>query len=156
MLAAGAVLSAAAQPPLHPHRSRAISAIVFLAAAAFFIVNHVLACVGGALLERPADRPLRARRPALSDSSPPAACSPLRPPCWPQGTSSPPLVIVAFLPVLAIYVGGKQAAVNSHLAYHDALTELPNRLLFTERLQAELAGAEHEARRVHRAAARPR
>jgi diguanylate cyclase (GGDEF)-like protein len=50
--------------------------------------------------------------------------------------------------VLAVYVGGRQAAVNSHRAYHDALTELPNRALLTEHLRSGVIAAEREHRSV--------
>jgi diguanylate cyclase (GGDEF)-like protein len=50
------------------------------------------------------------------------------------------------VPVLAVYVGGRQAAINGHRAYHDALTELPNRALLAENLRAELAVVEREHR----------
>ena len=46
--------------------------------------------------------------------------------------------------MLAVYVGGRQAAVNSHRAYHDALTELPNRALLAETLEATLTVVERE------------
>lgn len=146
MLAAGVVLSAAGTPAL-THIGGDELWIVFSAATAFFIVNHVLACVGGALLSG-----LPIVRYLLDDlrfQVFTAGCLlAFAPAVLASGDNSPPLVIVAFLPVLAIYVGGQQAAVNSHLAYHDALTELPNRLLLTERLQAMLEAAEHEQRPV--------
>jgi diguanylate cyclase (GGDEF)-like protein len=144
MLAAGAVLSAAGTPPLaHIHGDDLW--IVFAAAAAFFVVNHVLACIGAALL---GGLPIvRYLFEDLRFQVFTAGCLlAFAPAVLAAGDMSPALVVVTFLPVLAIYVGGQQAAVNSHLAYHDALTELPNRLLFTERLQAELATADHEDR----------
>ncbi len=144
MLAAGAVLAADNTPPL-AHIHTGDLAVVFAAAVAFFIVNHVLACVGGALLS--GSSIVRYLIDDLRFQLLTAGCLlAFAPAVLASGDMSAPLVIVAFLPVMAIYVGGKQAAVNSHLAYHDALTELPNRLLFTEHLQADLAQAEHEAR----------
>jgi diguanylate cyclase (GGDEF)-like protein len=144
MLAAGAVLTVANTPPL-THISATDLGVILLAAAAFFTVNHVLACVGGALLGG-----LPIARYLVEDLRfqifTGGCLLAFAPAVLASGDMSPPLVVVAFLPVLAIYVGGKQAAANSHLAYHDALTELPNRLLFTERLQIELAGADHDGR----------
>src|SRR5205823_2920293 len=58
--------------------------------------------------------------------------------------SSLVLVPVCFVPMLAIYVGGRQAAVNIHRADHDALTELPNRSLLAESLQSAVLISERE------------
>ena len=49
------------------------------------------------------------------------------------------LVPVCFVPMLAVYFGGRQAALSSHRAHHDALTGLPNRSALSETLQ-EAAG----------------
>ena len=43
------------------------------------------------------------------------------------------LVPLVFLPMLAIYFGGREAVANQHRALHDDLTDLPNRQLFTRR-----------------------
>ena len=52
------------------------------------------------------------------------------------------LIPVAFAPVLAIYFGGRQAGTNAHGAFHDPLTDLPNRRLLTESATKTLAAAE--------------
>src|SRR5207245_291683 len=58
------------------------------------------------------------------------------------------LVPVCFVPMLAVYFGGRQAVISSHRAHHDALTGLPNRAALSERLQAALDAAEDERRPV--------
>jgi diguanylate cyclase (GGDEF)-like protein len=144
MLASVAVLAAAHVPLLNSMPAHELP-VVLLAALAFFAVNHLLACAGGALLAGLSigrylvdDLPFQAWTAGCLLGFAPAVLA--------AGDTSVALVPVAFLPALAIYVGGRQAAVNSHRAYHDALTELPNRLLLTERLQATLEAAGHEGR----------
>ena len=56
------------------------------------------------------------------------------------------LVPVCFIPMLAVYFGGRQAALSSYRAHHDALTGLPNRSSLSETLQEALNGAERAGR----------
>jgi diguanylate cyclase (GGDEF)-like protein len=146
MLAAAAVLAAMGSLPMLRITTAELPAVL-AAGAAFFLANHLLACAGAALLgglpvigylrddlafQTWTAGSLLAFAPALVASS----------------QASVALVPVCFLPMLAIYVGGRQAAINSHRAYHDSLTELPNRAALTERLQDALVVAERERRGV--------
>ncbi|MDQ3538811.1 MAG: EAL domain-containing protein [Actinomycetota bacterium] len=51
------------------------------------------------------------------------------------------LLTLLVLPVIAVYRSARASMEKDHLASHDALTELPNRRLFLERLAGELRNA---------------
>ena len=98
---------------------------VLVGAAAFFVVNELVAGTGIAL---------RVGRPPVPYLLRDATFH-----AWTGGfqLALAPIVVIAanaggwlltlsFCPLLAIYLGGRQAALNAHAAEHDALTDLPN------------------------------
>ena len=113
---------------------------VLVAAATFFVVNQVLAGVGVALIvgEPPArylvtDLPFQVLTAGFVLMLSPLVVA--------AAETSMALVPLALLPVLAIYVGARQAAQDTHRAFHDSLTDLPNRLMLHQRLDRALARA---------------
>ncbi len=146
VLAAGAVLLIAQSLPLSSITGDELP-IVLLAALAFFAVNHVLACIACALLAR---LPIVAYlREDLAFQAWTAGCVlAFAPALLASADASVALVPVCFVPMLAVYVGGRQAAMSSHRAHHDGLTGLPNRSSLAETLQEALDGAASERRAV--------
>jgi diguanylate cyclase (GGDEF)-like protein len=146
IVAAGAVLTIAQSLP-SGHITGGELPVILLAAAAFFATNHLLACVAGALLAR---LPIVAYlREDLAFQAWTAGCVlAFAPALLASADASLALVPVCFVPMLAVYFGGRQAAISSHRAHHDALTGLPNRSSLSETLQEALGGAEPEQRPV--------
>jgi diguanylate cyclase (GGDEF)-like protein len=144
IVAAAGVLTLSHSLPMGPITGAELP-IVLAAAAVFFATNHLLACVAGALLARvPIAGYLRED---LAFQAWTAGCVlAFAPALVASADASVALVPVCFVPMLAVYFGGRQAALSSHRAHHDALTGLPNRSALTETLQAALATAEREHR----------
>jgi diguanylate cyclase (GGDEF)-like protein len=146
MVAAGGVLMLAGALPLTSITGDQLW-IVLAAAAAFFVTNHLLACAAGALLARlPIVEYLRDD---LAFQGWTAGCVlAFAPALLASADASVALVPVCFVPMLAVYFGGRQAAISSHRAHHDALTGLPNRSSLSESLQEALNRAVREQRPV--------
>jgi GGDEF domain-containing protein len=113
---------------------------VLAAGATFFVLNHVLAGVGVALIigEHPgryllSDLPFQVLTAGFVLALSPVVAA--------SAEASMALVPLALLPVLALWIGARRAALDTHRAFHDALTDLPNRLLLHQRLDRALAGA---------------
>jgi diguanylate cyclase (GGDEF)-like protein len=146
MITAAAVLAALGALPAVRITSAGLPAVL-AAGAAFFIANHLLACAGAAMLAR---IPVLAyMRDDLMFQAWTAGCLlAFGPAVVASSDASLALVAVCFMPMIGIYMGGRQAAINSHRAYHDSLTELPNRTALAEHLQEALLSAERERRPV--------
>jgi diguanylate cyclase (GGDEF)-like protein len=148
VLAAAAVLELAGHPPPDATLLGAQLPLTLLAAFAMFAANQLMVVLATSL---------SSHRPVLSLLRGDVAFQ-----AWTAGflLSLGPVTVAAadrslvlvpllFLPMVAIYVGGRHAVLNEHRARHDELTELPNRLLFGERLREALG----DARRHHGAVA---
>jgi diguanylate cyclase (GGDEF)-like protein len=146
MMAAAAVLAAFGALPVMRITTAELPAVL-AAGVAFFIANHVLACAGAAML---AGLPvLGYMRDDLAFQAWTAGCLlAFGPAVVASSEASLALVGVCFMPVIGIYIGGRQAAINSHRAYHDSLTDLPNRIALAEQLQEALVSAERERQAV--------
>jgi diguanylate cyclase (GGDEF)-like protein len=132
--AAGVVLQALPDGGvLSPNLDLRTVAIIVAAGAVFFVVNHVLTMQAVALDREVGLRSLL-RRDLLAEA---AAAGALL--IW-----SPIVLVVAqhvafllpalLLPAAAVRRGTRLALAKTHLALHDPLTGLPNRVAFTERL----------------------
>ena len=123
------------------------AAPVLVGAVVFFVVNHVLAGVAAALLvEEP---PLRYLVADLGFQALSAGfVLALAPIVVASAGASIALVPLCLVPALGVYAGAREAARHAHRAFHDALTDLPNRLLLHERLNRALTNAEETGRAV--------
>jgi diguanylate cyclase (GGDEF)-like protein len=146
-LAAAACVLLIASPHAPVRLSGANIAAVLGAGVVLFVANHLLACTGGALL---ADLPIvrYLRDDLVFQAWTAGSLIAFAPAVVTAADQSVALVPVLFLPMLAIYIGGRQAASNGHRAYHDQLTELPNRAFFTEHLGPAISLADREHREL--------
>ena len=116
---------------------------LLVGAVAFFLVNNALVGVAQALTLR--DRLLPHLREDLGFHVAIAAMLlGLVPIVLVVTTAALWLLPLLALPIVAVYMSGRQAVINDYQATHDALTDLPNRVLFRDRVsQAILAARRH-------------
>src|SRR4051812_24912272 len=136
--AAGAVLAALAEVPVTDVGDD-LGAIL-LAGLTWFAFNHVLVGVGGSFLTREPLVDWMTEDLAFQGWTAGFLLT-LAPLVVLAADASIALIAVAFIPMLAIYVGGRQAAMNQHRATHDQLTGLPNRSALQSSLERTLETA---------------
>ncbi|MGH2949014.1 MAG: putative bifunctional diguanylate cyclase/phosphodiesterase [Solirubrobacteraceae bacterium] len=121
---------------------------ILVAAGVFFVVNSALVATVIALVQG-----LRIGRYLVQDSlfqiSTGGLMLGLAPMVALAADFALPSVALLFLPLLAVHRGGREAIAKEHQALHDALTGLPNRSLFRDRIEQ----AVHPGRRADRPAA---
>ncbi|CAA9463267.1 MAG: diguanylate cyclase/phosphodiesterase (GGDEF & EAL domains) with PAS/PAC sensor(s) [uncultured Solirubrobacteraceae bacterium] len=140
MAAAAAVLALATETAQAPFATVNVPGTL-LAGVTFFLVNHVLAGTAAALLSERAVGPFLRADIGFH--------------VWTAGFQVALAPIVAaiafdeqhllpllFCPMLATFLGGRQAIINQHLAHHDHLTDLPNRHMLSQRLAQRLEDRE--------------
>ncbi len=112
---------------------------ILVAAAVFFLVNSALVATVIALVQG-----LRIGRYLVQDwffqVSTAGLMLGLAPMVALAAEFALPSVALLFLPLLAVHRGGRQAIAKEHQAVHDALTGLPNRVLFRHRIEQVLSG----------------
>jgi diguanylate cyclase (GGDEF)-like protein len=143
---AGAVLSLVGAPAPTDLDAGALPGVM-LAGVTCFAINHVLAGTGAALLAGLSVIPYLCEDIGFQAWTGGCIVA-LAPELVASANANLALVPVAFVPMLAIYVGGRQATINAHRKGHDVLTELPNRNLLVERLSAMVQFAARASSRV--------
>jgi diguanylate cyclase (GGDEF)-like protein len=145
---AGVLLSALTDLP-RPEATPPIAAYevlgLFVAGGVYFFTTNLLAYVGPALLEGESLQGVLQRDLTLQVLTAAVFIS-IAPIILLAAHVDLSLCLLLLLPMIAVYKGGREAVMNEHRATHDLLTGLPNRVLFTDRIDQAVKLAERERR----------
>ena len=120
---------------------------IAVAAAVYFLVNNVLSGTALALAERQPVIPFL-RHDIAFQAATAAVLLSLSPIVVAAAEFSRALIPLFAIPLGAVLFAGRQAIKSEHQALHDALTDLPNRGLFHDRLEQTMLTAKREGGKV--------
>jgi len=149
LAAAGAVLSYFGPQPMLVESASLVGQLpaVAVAGAVYFLINSVLA---GASLALALETPIVVylRQDFAFQALTAGMLLGLAPVVVVAANFNLALLPLLSLPLVGIYKGGRQAIMSEHQALHDGLTDLPNRMLFRDRVTQAIAAADRDGHAV--------